>query len=148
MADPSALHGTWRLLSWELETMDNSERRRMFGEDPPGFFHFTPEGRVFAILTASGRKPVLSEVDEIAAFGSLVAYSGLYRIQGNRLITRVDVSADPGAVGTELVRYFDINGDRLEISTAPFTSNKPSVGLGSRPLRSFLSWQRVTSNGS
>jgi dipeptidyl aminopeptidase/acylaminoacyl peptidase len=146
MVDPSELHGTWRLLSWELETLDNGERRRMFGDNPPGFITFAPDGRMFAILTAAGRKPVETEADEIAAFGSLIAYTGLYRIEENRVITRVDVSADPGTVGTELVRYFEIHGDRLDIWTAPFTSKKPSVGLGNRPLRSFLSWLRVSKN--
>ena len=98
---------------------------------------------MFAVLTASGRKPVETEADQIAAFASLIAYTGRYRIEGNKLVTTVDVSADPAAVGTDLVRLFDLYGDNLEIKTAPFFSKKPSLGLGNRQLQSFLLWKRV-----
>jgi hypothetical protein len=143
MASPVHICGTWRLVSWTVEVMETSEQLRQFGDDPPGFIHFTPEGRMFAVLTASGRKPVETEADQIAAFGSLIAYTGRYRIEGNKLITTVDVSADPAAVGTDLVRFFDLYGDNLEIKTAPFFSEKPSLGLGNRQLQSILLWKRV-----
>ena len=143
MASPANLRGTWRLASWIVEIIETGEQFRQFGDDPPGFIHFTAEGRVFAVLTASGRKPVETEADEIAAFGSLIAYTGTYRIEGNKLLTTVDVSADPAAVGTDLVRYFDISGDELEIKTAPFFSAKPSLGLGEKQLQSFLLWKRI-----
>lgn len=143
MTSPIHFYGTWRLVSWTLEVIETGEQYRQFGDDPPGFMHFTPEGRVFAVLTASGRKPVVAEADEIAAFGSLVAYTGRYRIEGNKLVTTVDVSADPGRVGNDLVRYFNLNGDSLEIKTAPFRSQKPSAGLGNQLLQSFLLWKRA-----
>lgn len=143
MASPSDLYGTWRLVAWTVEVMETGEQLRQFGDDPPGFIHFTPEGRMFAVLTASGRKPVETEADQIAAFGSLIAYTGLYRMESNRLITTVDVSADPEAVGTDLVRFFKLIGDGLEIKTAPFFSRKPSLGLSNKQLQSTLLWKRV-----
>jgi Lipocalin-like domain len=143
MAPPIHLYGTWRLASWTIEVMGTGEEFRQFGDDPPGFIHFTPEGRMFAVLTTPGRKPVKTETDQIAAFSSLIAYTGRYRIEGDKLITTVDVSADPAAVGTDLVRFFDLQGDNLEIKTAPFLSTKPSLGLGNKQLQSFLSWKRV-----
>jgi hypothetical protein len=143
MASPIHLHGTWRLVSWSVEVMETGEQLRQFGDDPPGYIHFTPEGRMFAVLTASHRKPVETEADQIAAFGSLIAYTGRYHIEGNnKLVTTVDVSADPSVVGTDLIRFFDL-GDNLKIKTAPFFNTKPSLGLGNRQLQSFLLWQRV-----
>jgi Lipocalin-like domain len=140
---PSDLHGTWRLVSWTVEVMETGQRLRPFGDDPPGFIHFTAEGRMFAVLTASGRKPVETDADQVAAFGSLIAYTGLYRIEDNKLVATVDVSADPAAVGTDVVRFIDLHGDNLEIRTAPFLSTKPSLGLGKKQLQSFLVWERV-----
>ena len=137
------IHGTWRLVSWVVEVIETSEQIRQFGDDPPGFIHFTPEGRVFAVLTASGRKPVEKEADQVAAFGSLIAYAGRYRVDGNKLVTTVEVSADPGAVGTDLIRFFNLEGDTLEIKTAPFFSEKPNLGLGGKQLQSFLIWKRI-----
>lgn len=143
MASPSDLHGTWKLVSWAIEVMATGKQIRQFGDEPPGFIHFTPEGRMFAVLTASGRKPVETEADQVAAFASLIAYTGRYRTEGNKLVTAVDVSADPAAVGTDLVRFFDLDGDNLKIITAPFFSRKPSLGLGDKQLQSFLVWKRV-----
>jgi Lipocalin-like domain len=142
MAATVELAGTWRLLSWSLEIIENGEHLQPFGDNPPGYIHFTSDGRLFAVLTASDRKPVETELDQIAAFGSLIAYTGRYRLEGNRLVTKVDVSADPAAVGTELVRFYRLEGDRLEITTAPFVSKKPSVSFGGKQLRSHLLWER------
>jgi hypothetical protein len=143
MASLTHLYGTWRLVSLSVEVMETGEQLRQFGDDPPGYIHFTPEGRMFAVLTASDRKPVETEADQIAAFASLIAYTGRYRIEDNKLVTTVDVSADPSVVGTDLVRFFDLEGDNLEIKTAPFFSQKPSLGLGNKQLQSFLLWKRV-----
>lgn len=142
MPDPHPLHGTWKLVSWVTEVIETKERLHLFGEAPPGYIHFTPDGRTFAILTASNRKPVETEADQIRAFGSLVAYSGRYKLEEGKLVTTVDVSADPAVVGTELVRYFDLNGDELEIRTAPFLSHKPNLGLGDKLLQSCLTWRK------
>jgi hypothetical protein len=143
MTSHGDLCGTWRLVTWTVRVLETGEQLPQFGDDSPGFIHFTPEGRVFAVLTASGRKPVETEADQIAAFGSLIAYTGRYRIEGNKLATTVDVSADPAAVGTDLVRFFELHGDNLEIKTAPFLSKKPSLGLGNKQLQSRLLWKRV-----
>jgi hypothetical protein len=142
MTSATELYGTWRLVSWTVEVIETGEAIHPFGKDPSGYIHLTPEGRLFAVLTASGRKPVETEADQIAAFGSLVAYAGRYRLEGNKMVTTVDVSADPAMVGTDLVRFITLDGSDLEITTAPFISDKPSLGLGTRQLRSCLAWRR------
>jgi hypothetical protein len=30
--------------------IDSCEQHHLFGDNPPGFIHFTPEGRTFAVL--------------------------------------------------------------------------------------------------
>jgi hypothetical protein len=147
MATPDGLYGTCRLVSRTVEVIESREQLRQFGDDPPGYIHFTPEGRIFAVLTASDRKPVETEADQIAAFGSLIEYTGRCRIEGNTLVTTVDVSAGPASVGTDLIRFFDLHGGNLEIKTVPFQSNKPSLGFGDRKLQSLLMWQRVGREG-
>ena len=142
MGEARALYGTWKLKSWVTEVLETKERFTFFGSTPNEFIHFSDEGRTFALLTAEGRKPVQSEADQIDAFSSLVAYTGRYRIDGDRLVTTVDASADPSWVGTELVRYYKCDNDSLEITTAPFVSPKPSQALGEKLLQSYLLWLR------
>jgi hypothetical protein len=96
--------------------------------------------RVVAILTASGRKSPKNEANRAESFGSMVAYSGRFHLDGNRLTTRVDVAWDEGQVGTEQIRFCAIVGDVLTIETAPFVSPR----FGGRTVRAFLTWHRET----
>ena len=142
MGNAASLLGTWKLKSWVTEVVETKERFSIFGALPNGYIHFNLDGRVFAVLTAEERKPVASEADQIVAFSTLVAYTGRFRIDGNKLITTVDVSADPAMVGTDLVRFYKCEEDSLDITTAPFVSDKPSHSFGGRLLQSYLLWQR------
>jgi hypothetical protein len=60
----------------------------------------------------------------------LVAYTGLYRVEGDKWLTKVDVSANPAWVDTEQTRSFKIDGNRLQESTAlmPFAA-QPEKGM-------------------
>jgi hypothetical protein len=42
----------------------------------------------------------------------------MYRVEGDKWITTVDVSANPAWVGTEQTRSFRVTGDRLQEMTA------------------------------
>ena len=49
----------------------------------------------------------------------MLAYSGKYRTEGNKIVIKVDIAADESWNGTEQVRYFILEGDRLHIEAAP-----------------------------
>jgi lipocalin-like protein len=132
------LIGAWTLISWVHEDIETRERRPVFGEHPRGCFVFTESGRAVAVLTGEGRRSPTTENEKAEAFGSMVAYSGRYRIEDNKLTTTVDIAWDESLVGSNQVRFFRIDGDRLEIETAPFVSPR----FGGNVVRSFLSWQK------
>lgn len=138
VSDESVLVGVWHLVSWVHEDIETRERKVLFGERPTGCLVFTPSGRAVAILTGEGRKLPKTLEDRIAAYGTMVAYSGNYRIEGNTLTTRVDIAWDQSQVGTDQVRFFKIDGDRMEIETPPFVIPNSDGRL----VRSFLVWQK------
>jgi hypothetical protein len=71
---------------------------------------------------------------------SLVAYTGIYRIEGDKWITNVDVSANPAWVGTEQTRFFRVDGERLQESTAAMQlPARPEKGM----VRFVLMWERA-----
>ena len=47
----------------------------------------------------------------------MIAYTGTYRLEGDRWITQVDVAWNPEWVGTEQTRFFAIDGDVLKVHT-------------------------------
>ena len=138
MKDQVQVIGVWTLESWIHEDVETHERRAVFGEKPNGCLVLTSSGRLVALLTEAGRKPPKTERDRIEAFGSMVAYSGKYRFDADRMTTRVDIAWDEAQVGTDQVRHCTIDGDRLMIETDPFVSPR----FGGRIVRSFLTWQR------
>jgi hypothetical protein len=133
-----ALLGSWKLVSWFQEDIQTKERFNMFGEHPKGYAIFAPNGRVSFVLTGEGRKIPQTPEDQAAAYRSVVAYSGKYRIEGNKFITSVDVSWDEFRVGTDQVRFFKLDGDHLEIESAPVRAQDQS----GRMFRGFLFWEK------
>jgi len=88
-------------------------REAILGKNPTGYAIYTPEGRVMSLIKAEGRKPATTDQDRANLWRSMVAYAGTYRIAGDKLILRADVSSVPTFVGPERVTLFRIDGDRL-----------------------------------
>jgi hypothetical protein len=126
---PSPLVGNWTLKSFYTEDQAG-QRTNTYGERPTGAIGFTPEGRFFAFATADGRKPAQSVEDQAAAYRTAIAYTGRWRVDGDRFVTQVDVAVNPALVGGEQVRFWRIQGNTLHITTAPLPDpNKPGGTL-------------------
>ena len=132
------LTGVWKLTSFVLESIESKERRNVYGERPTGYLVITPE-RFTAIITAEGRKAPQTDEDRVLNFRNMYAYTGLYRVEGNQLTTKVDVAWNEAWKGTEQVRFFRLQGDKLFIEAEPTTSvNYPELGK----IRGVLEWER------
>jgi len=115
--DRSKVVGLWKPVSYEIEVQATGQKGPVMGQNPAGYANFLPEGRVFFILTGEARKPAKTDQERAELFGTLIAYTGKYRIEGDRWITKVDVAWNPEWVGTEQARTFKIDGDRLQVLT-------------------------------
>jgi hypothetical protein len=139
-ADRTMLIGVWKLLSYQTEFQDGGPKRALFGERPTGYIVFPSEGRMMAIIEAEGRKAPSTDADRAALLSSVIAYSGKYRVEGNRWITTVDTAWNPAWVGTDQVRSYELVGDRLTV-TAMW---QPAVNVSGAPVaRGILQFERV-----
>jgi len=77
----NVLVGTWKLVSCVLEDVKTKEQKSVWGTTPNGYIVMTPESRWIVIQTAEGRRAPLNDEDRVAAFKSLLAYSGKYRTE-------------------------------------------------------------------
>ena len=139
--DRERLIGTWKLLSFENEFQDGRPRSAtlLYGQSPTGFIILTAEGRMMAIVEGEGRKPASTDEERAALLRTLLAYSGMYRVEGDKWITKVDVSWNSAYNGTEQVRIFKVDGNRLGVA-GPWG---PSPNLpGSPTTRAVLLWER------
>jgi Lipocalin-like domain len=133
-----ALAGSWKLISCVMEDVETKEQKLLWGEFPNGRLVLTADGRWIAVQTAEGRKPPKTVDDRIAAFLSMLAYSGTYRVEGSAIFIHVDIAWDESWVGTEQVRFFRLEGDELHIEAPP----QPMANFGGKTLRAILVWKR------
>jgi hypothetical protein len=133
--DRANLLGTWKLAGVEVEIQDTGERRALKSK---GYLIFTREGRMMALMEDEGRKAPQTDDERARLFRTMFAYSGLYRLEGDKWVTAVDVAWNPLWTGTEQVRFYKLEGDTLVVNTAW----APSPNSG-RITRAFLTWTRV-----
>jgi Lipocalin-like domain len=123
--DRDRLIGNWKLISLYTEDAQSKQRVNPYGELPKGHAVITAD-RLFALVAADRRKPPQTSDEEAAAFRSMIAYTGKYRVENDKFITTVDLAWNEAWVGTEQVRFFRVDGDKLSIITAPMPNpNKP-----------------------
>ena len=109
------LHGAWRLVSNEWRKEDTGEV--ITRADPRGFAVFEPGGRAMFLLTVAGRAAPTNEAETAALYMGMTAYTGRYRVEGDRVVVAVDVAWHPAWEGTEQLRFFEVDGDRLTLRT-------------------------------
>jgi hypothetical protein len=138
--DRARILGIWKLVSYEAEFQATGEREPTLGKNPTGYIIFTPEGRAMFILTGDGRKAPKTDQDRADLLKSMFAYTGMYRLEGDKWITNVDVAWNPAWVGTEQVRFFKFDGDRLQVMSAWVQSTvRPEKGTA----RAIITFERA-----
>ena len=134
--------GTWRLVSWSEEETESKTVRNIFGEHPNGLLTLTADGRMMAIYTDPSRKAPaqtkITDAEALQLFQTMNAYAGTYKIEDDKLIIRREIDARGAFVGAEQVRFFKVDGDRLQYKSAPFVSS-----FDGKQIVSNLVWDRV-----
>ena len=137
--DRAKILGIWRYVSFEVEFQATGEREAVLGNNPTGYIIFTPEGRLMFLITGEGRKPPKTDQDRANLLNSMAAYSGMYRLEGDKLIYKVEIAWHPARVGTEQVRFVRFDGDRLHVITDWMPATSGPGGMG----RAILTFERA-----
>jgi hypothetical protein len=96
-----------------------------FGEHPTGSLIYTPEGRVSALVSYDRRAHLSADrasapVEERAqSFATFFAYAGTYDIKGDTVVHHIELASVPNQVGSDFVRNFVVDHDRLTLRVAP-----------------------------
>lgn len=131
--------GAWTLRSCYLEDVQTGKRTEPYGPNPKGIIILMPEGRMAALITPGDQRPPATEADQASAFRSLLAYSGLYRLEPpDRFVTTVDVSWFQPWVGSEQARRFILKDETLDIISDPVRT----PATGDALIRGVVSWVR------
>ena len=124
------LVGTWKLVSATSTTPNGERNETPYGTGPAGFLTYFDNGRVTAIISYGGRKPlsvgggVLKVQEEQAeAFKTFLAYSGRYTLNGDKVTHHIEISSIQNYVDKDMVRTVKFEGDRVTLITPPAPVN-------------------------
>src|SRR5436305_4038951 len=109
------LIGTWRLIAAEREEIPSGTKTAFLGDNPSGFLHYTPDGRMLALITRAGRKApagkIATAAEAEALIRSMVSYGGTYECSGDAEVTHhCDISWNQSFTGTVQKRSVAFNG--------------------------------------
>ena len=137
--------GTWRLVSCRWVD-DDGRVTYPYGRSPVGYLIYTNTGHMAVNFMSATRRRFASEnrmkgtpKEERAARKSYQSYSGRYEVRGDKIIHHVEVSLFPNWVGREQARFYELEGDRLCLSTEP-------LPFGKSHQTARLEWERVSAS--
>jgi hypothetical protein len=114
------LLGTWRLKSYVVTT-EAGERSTPYGENPTGYLSYSADGRMQVIGAASGRIVptglTASDNERVALYNTMFAYAGTYSVEAGKVTHHVDISWNDNWTGTDQIRFFEVSGDTLTLTT-------------------------------
>jgi len=136
--DKDKIVGTWKLVSVVYEDIQTKERTPVLGEHPKGCQIATPKGRWLALVTGEGRKVPQTDAERSDALRTMIAYTGRFRVEGGKIITKVEAAWNEAWVGTEQERFYRFEGNRLLLESPP----QPHPNLLGKVVRIIVIWER------
>jgi hypothetical protein len=134
------LAGTWKLVSASSTTSAGERCESPYGAQPTGFLTYTADGRVTALISHDGRKPLAygggSLEEQAEAFKTFLAYAGRYTLNADKVTHHVEVSSIQNYVDKDLVRSVKFKGDQITLVTPPTRVNGKMQTIE-------LIWQRL-----
>lgn len=126
-AAESDLHGTWKLVSLTRKVADTGATEQPRGKAPNGYISFGRDGRVMGVILSEKRpKPEsvakLTDQQRIELFNTMNAYGGTYKLDGNKLTYRFDITHNELGEQRASVRDIKIEGRKLTMVNEPARS--------------------------
>jgi hypothetical protein len=137
--DASRIVGTWKLVSVVYQDVATGEKSMPLGAHPVGYQLATAAGRWIAIVNGEGRAIPTTEAERSAALLSMIAYTGRWHVEGDKIVTHVEAAWQPAWVGTDQIRQFRFDGDDTLVLASP---PQPHPNLLGKMVRLFITWQR------
>src|SRR5258705_3237216 len=130
--------GTWKLVSVVYEDQESKTRTPVLGEHPKGRQIATADGRWLALVTTEGRTVPKTDEERAQALRTMIAYTGRYRVEDGKVVTKVEAAWNEASVGGEQTRFIRFEGDRLFIESPPM----PHPNVNGKVVKVIVIWDR------
>jgi Lipocalin-like domain len=133
------LVGSWKLISVSSKKRDG-RTDSPYGLTPSGVLTYSDDGRMSALISFDGRKPLPfgggTSEDQAEAFRTFLGYAGSYKLDGDKVVHRVEVSSIQSLVDKDLIRTVKFDADRIVLTTPPTPIQGETQIVD-------LTWQRI-----
>jgi hypothetical protein len=105
--------------AWKKGTVATGETVDGLGADPVGYITY---GEMHAIVVRDRPAPEMlppTDTEKLRLFDSMIAYSGAYTLDDEKVIRHVDVSWNEAFTKTDLIRFYKLANGILTITAAP-----------------------------
>jgi hypothetical protein len=90
-------------------------------------------------VTADGRPVPKTDEERAQALRTMIAYTGRYRLEDGKVITKVDAAWNEAWVGGEQTRFIRFEGnDLVHIESPPM----PHPNVNNKVVRIIVTWAR------
>jgi hypothetical protein len=135
--DRTKVSGTWKLVTFMTENVDNKARENVCDKQAEGYLTFTDAGRVFGFATTKGGEPLASTPESYAP-PPIISYSGKYRLDEKDLAVTIDSVWEQAWPHTDELHHYRLDGDKRLIET---THLRYPNAFGNKMI-SILIWER------
>ena len=132
------LVGTWSLVRATSTTAAGERNENPYGLSPSGLLTYSLDGRVTAMISYGGRKPLsigAGAEEKAEAFKTFLSYAGRYTVSGDKVTHHIEIASIQNYVGRDLVRTVKFENDRIILVTPPTPVNGKVQTIE-------LTWQR------
>jgi hypothetical protein len=136
--DIEKLVGDWKLASFFTRDVETKQQANVYGDNPTGYLAITSGGRFIGLVTPEGQKSAQTPAEQAAAYRTMLAYTGKWRLDGAKFIVDVDAAWNKDWVGTQQVRFWRREENKLLITSAPF----PNTNIPGSMVIGTLTWEK------
>jgi hypothetical protein len=121
--------GTYKILSFDVQ-LDGAQSVNPLGKNPKGYIVLT-KSTVMSMITGDSRTPAKTPEEKAALLDSMIAYTGPYRVEGDKLIVDVEASWTQAWAGKPQTRAWSLEGNRLTLVTerAPYPRDPTKMAV-------------------
>jgi hypothetical protein len=134
--------GSWRLLSWVQEDVESKAVQTVFGDNPVGVITYTSDSHMSVFIANPKRRPaggpLPTDAEAADLYRTMIAYSGTYSIDGNKVTHKVEVSWNQAWNGTDQQRLIEVKDNRLTIKSPTMVSP-----ISGKESINTLVWERM-----
>ncbi len=120
--------GAWTLDQFIIE--ESSGQKRDWGTKAHGLLIYSESGHMSVSINKQVVRESENKYEDL--FDSILFYAGTYKVDGNVISHRVTEASNPDRIGKDMIRYCEINGDCITLTT-------PQESFG----KAILVWKKV-----